>query len=149
LSSEEHARLAPFLTVLGTHHISRILPHPPQRMPASPAAAPAAASPPSLWTPAPRHTHTQSRPSTTRVCSMLCERHPPLHAGRRVTLEASCCLHPAPPPAVVGPAPDAHPVVSTRPIDLTPRAHAAFSVSTLAVARCPPPDHAGSRGNTL
>ena len=52
-------------------------------------------------------------------------------------------------PEFVGPAPDAHPVVSTRPIDLTLHAHAAFSVSALAVARGAPPAHAGSRGNTL
>ena len=44
-SSEERLRLAPFLTVLGTHSISRSFPLPPQRMPASPAAASAAPGP--------------------------------------------------------------------------------------------------------
>ena len=37
LSSEERLRCAPFLTVLGTHCISRSFPLPPQRMPGSPA----------------------------------------------------------------------------------------------------------------
>ena len=45
LSSGEHVRREPFLTVLGTHSISRSLTLPPQRMPASPPAAPAAAGP--------------------------------------------------------------------------------------------------------
>ena len=45
LSSGEHVRREPFLTVLGTHSISRSLALPPQRMPARPPAAPAAAGP--------------------------------------------------------------------------------------------------------
>ena len=46
LSSEERLRCAPFLTVLGTHCISRSFPLPPQRMLASLAAVSVAAGPP-------------------------------------------------------------------------------------------------------
>jgi hypothetical protein len=42
-----------------------------------------------------------------------------------------------------GPASHAHPVASKRPRDLTPHAYAAFCVGVPAVARCPPPSHAG------
>ena len=45
LSSEERLRCAPFLTVLGTHSISRSFPLPPQRMLASLAAVSVAAGP--------------------------------------------------------------------------------------------------------
>jgi hypothetical protein len=83
LSSGEHVRRAPFLTVLGTHRISRSLPHPSQRMPASPAAAPVAAGP------APPASTAQS--NNTRARSMLCGRHAPSHAGHGNTLGASCC----------------------------------------------------------
>ena len=50
-------RCTPFLTTLGTHCISRSGPSSPTRSAYSPA------SPLSPWLPAPRHTHTQSRPS--------------------------------------------------------------------------------------
>jgi hypothetical protein len=83
LSIEEHVRRAPFLTVLSTHSISRSLPHPPQRMPASPDAAPVAASP------APHSSAAQS--NITRARSMLCGRYAPSHAGHGNTLGASCC----------------------------------------------------------
>ena len=46
------------------------------------------APPQSPRPPAPRHTHAQPRPNTTRACSML---HPASHAGRGNTLEESCC----------------------------------------------------------
>ena len=52
---------------------------------------------------------------------------------------------PAAAPAAAGPVPHAHPVASTRPLDPTPHAHAAFCVGVPAVARCPPPSHAGRR----
>ena len=49
-------RCSPFLTALGTRCISRSFPLPPTRSACSPV------SPLSPWLPAPRHTHTQSRP---------------------------------------------------------------------------------------
>ena len=92
LSREECLRCAPFLTVLGTHCISRSFPLPPQCMLASLAAVTVVAGP------AP-------------------------HA------------HPV--------ASHAHPVSSKLPRNQTPHAYAAFCVGVPAVARCPPPSHAG------
>jgi len=96
LSSDERRRRAPFLTVLGTHCISRSFPLPPQRMPASPAAASAAPGPAPHSHPAAFKRRRQS--NTTCARSMLCGRPrsrvcpPASHAGRGDTLEAPCCL---------------------------------------------------------
>jgi hypothetical protein len=94
LSSDERRRRAPFLTVLGTHCISRSFPLPPQRMPASPAAASAAPGP------APHaHPAASKRPrnQTPHVHAARCVGVPAAarpsasHAGRGDTLEAPCC----------------------------------------------------------
>jgi hypothetical protein len=90
-------RCTPFLTTLGTHCISRSGPRSPTRSAYSPA------SPLSPWLSAPRHTHTQSRPSgraikhhTRTQHSVLASpqsRSARLHRMRVAgnTLEASCC----------------------------------------------------------
>ena len=90
-------RCASFLTVLGTQCISRSFSLPPQCMLASLAAV-------SVWRlPAPRHTHTQSRPSGCAIKRHTRTQHavwasPQSRSARlhrmRVagnTLEASCC----------------------------------------------------------
>jgi len=72
LSSEERLRRAPLRTVLGTHHISRSFPLPPQSMPASPAAASAALRPRDTRTPSRVQAAVQS--NTTCARSTLCGR---------------------------------------------------------------------------
>ena len=95
LSSEERLRCAPFLTVLGTHCISRSFPLPPQRMLASLAAVSVAAGPAS-------HAHPvaskRPRNQTAHAYAVFCGACPQSRSARlhrmRVagnTLEASCC----------------------------------------------------------
>ena len=95
LSSEERLRRAPFLTVLGTHCISRSFPLPPQRMPASPASASEAPGPVPHAHPA---TSKRPRNQTPHVHAARCvgvpafAMWPASHAGRGDTLEGLCCL---------------------------------------------------------
>jgi len=95
LSSGERWRLAPFLTVLGTHCISRSFPLPPQLMQGSPAAAsvvpgpaphahPAASKRPRNQTPHVHAAHCVGVPAAALL--------PASHAGRGDTLEGLCCL---------------------------------------------------------
>ena len=100
LSSEERLRCAPFLTVLGTHSISRSFPLPPQRMLASPAAASTAAGPATHVHPA-----ASKRPlnQTPHAHAARCGQQrdfvsaPPSHAGRG-EYSGSVLLSGAPPP---------------------------------------------------
>ncbi len=89
LSSEERLRRAPFLTVLGTHCISRSFPLPPQRMLASLAAVSVAAGPAS-------HAHpvASKRPRNQTPHAYAAFRVGVTLPRMRVagnTLEASCC----------------------------------------------------------
>ena len=101
LSSEERLRRAPFLTVLGTHCISRSFPLPPQRMLASLAAVSVAAGPAS-------HAHPVSsklpRNQTPHAYAAFCvgvpavvRCPPPSHAGRG-EYSGSVLLSDVPPP---------------------------------------------------
>ena len=87
-------RCASFLTVLGIHCISRSFPLPPQRMPASPAAASAVAGPASHAHPA---ASKRPRNQTPHAHAARCVGVPAAarpsasHAGRGDTLEAPCC----------------------------------------------------------
>jgi len=96
LSSDERRRHAPFLTVLGTHCINRSFPLPPQRMPASPAAASAAPGPAQHAHPA---TSKRPRNQTPHVHAARCVGVPAAalclsasYAGRGDTLEEPSCL---------------------------------------------------------
>ena len=92
LSSEERLRRAPFLTVLGTHCISRSFPLPPQRKPRR-----SLRGRRPCVTRIPSRVQAAAQSNTTCVCSMLCEwprssavpTYRMLVAGN--TLEASCC----------------------------------------------------------
>ena len=88
-SSEERLRLAPVLTVLGTHSISRSFPLPPQRMLARLAVVSVAAGPAS-----PAHPVTSNRPrNQTPHAYAPCRVGITLHHMRVAgnTLEPSCC----------------------------------------------------------
>ena len=82
-------RCAPFLTTLGTHCISRSGPRSPTRIAYSPA------SPLSPRLPAPRHTHTQSRPSDCPIQHQDTTSTPTRTYSSRVCLSrvavARCC----------------------------------------------------------
>jgi len=103
-SDERRRRRAPFLTVLGTHCISRSFPLPSQRMSASPAAASAAPGPAAHAHPAASKrpcNQTPHVPAARCVGVPAAARPPASHAGRGDTLEAPCCLtgYPQPPEA--------------------------------------------------
>jgi hypothetical protein len=95
LSSEERLRRAPFLTVLGTHCISRSFPLPPQRMLASLAAVSVAAGPASHAHPVASKRPRNQTAHAYAVCCGACpqSRSARLHRMRVAgnTLEASCC----------------------------------------------------------
>ena len=88
LSSEERLRRAPFLTVLGTHCISRNFPLPPQRMLASLTAVSVAAGPAS-------HAHPvaskRPRNQTPHAYAACCVGVPSVAVTTGNTLEACCC----------------------------------------------------------
>ena len=101
LSSEERLRHAPFLTVLGTHCISRSFPLPPQRMLASLAAVSVAAGPASHAHPVASKRPRNQTPHAYAACCVgvpaVAQCQPPLHAGRG-EYSGSVLLSDAPPP---------------------------------------------------
>ncbi len=97
MSSEKRLEMRTIPDSPGTHSISRSFPLPPTRSACSPV------SPLSPWLPAPRHTHTQSRPRGRVIQHHTLMQHSvwasPQSRGARLhrmrvagnTLEASCC----------------------------------------------------------
>jgi hypothetical protein len=101
LSSEERLRRAPFLTVLGTHSVSRSFPLPPQRMLASLAAVSVAAGPASHAHPVASKRPRNQTAHAYAVCCVgvpaVAQCSPPSHAGRG-EYSGSVLLSDAPPP---------------------------------------------------
>jgi hypothetical protein len=89
LSSEERLRRAPFLTVLGTHSVSRSFPLPPQRMLASLAAVSVVAGPASHAHPVASKRPRNQTPHAYAASCVSVTLHRMRVAGN--TLEASCC----------------------------------------------------------
>ena len=89
LSSEERLRHAPFLTVLGTHSVSRSFPLSPQRMLASLATVSVAAGPVSHAHPVTSKLQRNQTPHAYAACYVSVTLHCMRVAGN--TLEASCC----------------------------------------------------------